>query len=219
MTINTRSTVDRNTVQLVLLTLVVGNHLFQCINGLQQPPFHNSTSQSVELVVLTAQDFVNVVRALKEVDTVISIPSGVVLNLSEPIELKPLTPEITAGSLRIRGGVNGTYPSALPLLHLGHKAGFTVREWPAAACTLRMAVHAWVRTESLCEHMHALLHMLLHRLLCGTAQSACPYTCPRTCCTACLQTVLGAAVPLVLEVSHLHHQFITHEDGLISFVI
>lgn len=87
-----------------------------------------------QLVARTAQDFVDAVRSLQEdADTVISIPAGTVINLTDPLTLKPLTvDEVSAGSLTIRGGVGGTQPS---VLHLGWRSNVSVRCSSSIGCS------------------------------------------------------------------------------------
>lgn len=76
-----------------------------------------------QLIVRTAQEFVDAVRSLQDgVDTVINIPAGVLINLSEPVTLKPLSVDvIQSGSLTIKGSTEG-----LSILHLGWRANVSV---------------------------------------------------------------------------------------------
>lgn len=116
---------------LVISVLVIFNQL-PCTFGQDQqgnvPSSQKATAgqKLVQLVATTAQEFVDAVRNLEEgVDTIINIPSGVVVNLTEGVVLPtlPAAGTIDTGSLTIRGGVNGTQPSVQPVLHLGWKAG------------------------------------------------------------------------------------------------
>lgn len=125
-------------VTVVLATLVL---LVQQGASLPDATMNNSiTNSSRQLVARTAQDFADAVRSLQEgVDTAISIPAGVVLNLADPVTLKPLTVDkISTGSLTIRGGLGGTQPS---VLHLGWRANVSVRRSSSNTCTP-------------CKHMH-----------------------------------------------------------------
>lgn len=79
-----------------------------------------------ELVVRTAQEFVDVVQDLHEnEDTAILIPSGAVLNLTDSVLLRTLPVGIIGtGSLTIRGGNSGERP----ILHLGWRSDVAVSQ-------------------------------------------------------------------------------------------
>lgn len=99
-------------------------------------------------VCTTAQQFVDAVRSLREhVDTIINIPAGAVVNLTEAVELRTLPVDTYGtGSLTVRGGMNGTRPS---ILHFGWRSGLTVRA--SATCH---AMHAMQqKCSSLCHSM------------------------------------------------------------------
>lgn len=88
----------------------------------------SSGAMQRQLVVHNAQQFADAVRSLQEgEDLVIELPANSVINMSDPVVLGPVTPQVSSGSLTIKGVVPGV-GQHMALLDLGWRSQIAVSQ-------------------------------------------------------------------------------------------